>query len=193
MRVFSKLTPLDVGRLRDHLLRLQPTDRVMRFSGHVSDDFIAEHCRKLDWLTAVVVGWFEDGELRGAAEIRFEHPGAERAEVAVTVEGPWQDQGLGTALLHRAIVIARNRAAKSIYMLCLIDNPRMLHIAAKCDGVLQLYGGQAEADLLLPYPTQLSLLEEAAGDGAGYLGRAYEQIRAGALPRWDWPAFSPAH
>ena len=53
----------------------------------------------------------------------------------MTVEDRWQDQGLGTELLRRAIVHARNRGLKSLYMICLTDNRRMQAIAGLSGGI----------------------------------------------------------
>lgn len=177
MRVFRKLAPFESWRLRDHLLRLDAEDRLKRFSGAVGEAFIAEHCRRIDWLNAVVIGCFEDGVLRGAAELWPDTPLAGRAELAVTVERPFQNRGIGTALLGRAVTVAGNRAVRSLYMICLLDNRRIQHIARKFDGALTLHDDQAEADITVPYPTQLSLWEEAAADGFGFVGMLMDQFR----------------
>ena len=180
MQAFRKLLPPEIAALRDHLLRLTPADRQARFSGHVGDLAVGEHCARIDWMRAAVVGFFEDGVLRGAAEIRWDDPrSAWRAEVAVTVEDGWQDQGVGTELLRRAIVVCRNRAIKSIYMICLLDNRRMQRIARKFEGALDFANGQVEADIRVPFPTQFTLLEEAVTDGAGLVATWWDRIERG--------------
>src|ERR1022692_2637133 len=55
---------------RDHLLRLDRESRYRRFSGTVSDDFIAGHAATANVIGVVVHGFFVDGVLRGAAELR---------------------------------------------------------------------------------------------------------------------------
>ena len=55
---------------RDHLLRLDRDSRRSRFGGGVSDDFIAIYVELARRLDAVVHGFFVDGVLRGAAELR---------------------------------------------------------------------------------------------------------------------------
>jgi hypothetical protein len=69
--------------------------------------------------------------------------------------------------MRRAILTASNRAVASIYMLCLSDNRRMQSIAKKFDGRLGFRDGEADAQLDVPSPTQLSLAAEALGDGFG--------------------------
>lgn len=192
MRVYRKLVPFENWRLEQHLLRLTPTDRETRFSGGLADAAVAEHCRRLDWMQAVVLGCLDEGELRGAAELWLDGRSG-RAELAVTVERDWQDQGIGTALLGRALTVARNRAARSIYMLCLIDNRRMQHLARKFDGQLLLQDGQAEADISVPWPSQLSLWQEATADGLGLVGTLLEALgRRGPAPLAALPAAAPA-
>ena len=36
-------------RIRDHPLRLEGEDRLLRFGGHASDPHIAAYCERLDW------------------------------------------------------------------------------------------------------------------------------------------------
>ena len=55
---------------RDHLLRLDRESRHRRFSGAVSDEFIIHHAASANEIGVVVHGFFVDGVLRGAAELR---------------------------------------------------------------------------------------------------------------------------
>jgi RimJ/RimL family protein N-acetyltransferase len=177
MRVYRKLLPSEIGRFRDHLRRLSPLDRQSRFAGGVSDTYIEEYCRRFDWLAGVIFGAFVDGELRGVAELRWLGPGVDwRAEIAITVEEAYQDQGVGTELLRRVVVYARNRGLKSLYMLCLTDNRRMQAIARKFEGELVFAPGQVEAGIAVPFPTQFTLLAEAWGDGAAFATQWWEQF-----------------
>jgi len=180
MRVYRKLLPTELSRFRDHLLRLSPADMQSRFSAGVGAAFIEEHCRRFDWLSGRILGAFDDGALVGAAEIRWlEKPGRGwRAEVAITVEENYQEQGVGTELLRRVVTYARNRGLKSLYMLCLTDNRRMQAIARKLEGQLTFESGQVEADIAMPFPTQFTLLDEALGEGAAFAAAVVGAIRA---------------
>jgi RimJ/RimL family protein N-acetyltransferase len=169
MRVFRKLLPYEIWRLREHLLRLTLADRRLRFFAGVNDDYIDSHCRRLDALRAIVVGFFEDGVLRGAAELHLAGDFAGRAELAITVESDWQGHHIGTELLGHAITVAENRGMRTIEMVCLIDNRRMQHVARKFTDRLDVVDDQAEAHLKVPYPTQLSVWQEATMDGLGLM------------------------
>lgn len=169
MYLYRKLVPAEIGAFHDHLLRLTPEDRQYRFVGSVSDDVIAAHCTHFDWLRDVVIGCFVDGILRGAAELRLDDPRLGwRAELAITVEQPWQEHGIGTELTRRAIVVCRNRAIRSIAMICLLDNRRMQRIARKFDADLTYVTGEVEAAIRVPFPTQLTLVSEALDESTAW-------------------------
>lgn len=95
----------ETGAYRDHLLRLDPDSRHRRFSGGLADEVIARHAETADELGVVVHGFFVDGVLRGAAELR--HIGgmfAREAEAAFSIEQPWQSHGVGSALLKLSLI-----------------------------------------------------------------------------------------
>src|SRR4029079_1988938 len=98
---------------RDHLLRLESESRNNRFGGGVSDDFIADYVHLTLSLDSVVHGFFVDRHLRGAAELRMLGRSAtDGAEAAIAIEKNWQSHGVGSALLERTILAARNRGIK---------------------------------------------------------------------------------
>src|SRR5450631_530011 len=122
----GKLLANETDAYREHLLRLDADSRYRRFSGTVSDEFIARHAATAGEIGVVVHGFFVDGVLRGAAELRrngslFAHEG----EAAFSVEQPWQSHGVGTVLLERTLLSARNRGITSLQMQCLANNQRM--------------------------------------------------------------------
>ena len=63
--VIRRLWPGARARIRDHLLRLDREDRVLRFGGHVSDAHIAAYCERLDWSRSLVMGYVVRGKVRG--------------------------------------------------------------------------------------------------------------------------------
>jgi len=165
MRLYRKLLASEREALRDHLLRLSPEDRGLRFQAAQSDAAITAYCAAIDWRRGYVVGMFEAGMLRGVGELRLSPPPRPaRAEIAISVEAPWQNQGVGHELLHRLLVLARNRSIRSVHMICLIDNPRMQHIAAEV-AKLRIEEGAAVAEIAVPEPSLLSFYEEWMADG----------------------------
>ena len=175
---YRKLFPAEARSLAAHLGRLTLNDRSLRFMGAMRDAAIDAHCEGLDWLRTVVIGFFEAGVLRAAAEIQL----ADKrmpvlCEVAVTVETQWQDQGVGTELLRRAVLIVRNRAARGLHISCFSDNYRIQHVASKFGAHFHSRAGHSEADILTPAPTVWSLYEEAAEDGVSWMNLWFDQTR----------------
>lgn len=181
MACFRKLLPFETRALIGHLLRLTAADRRARFGAVLADAGVEAHCRSLDWSRTVVLGYFAGGLLRGAAELNLDGPGpGASAEFAVTVEEGWQDAGVGSELLRRTIVLARNRAVRRLWMLCLTENARMRRIAVKFRGRLSWEEGQAHADVATPLPDFGSLLAEWVGDALGWATGWRERLRAGS-------------
>jgi GNAT superfamily N-acetyltransferase len=112
-----------------HLLRLDAESRRNRFNGTVSDTYIRCYAEPSTLADAVIHGFFLDGVLRAVAELR--PLPADEAEVALSIEKDWQGHGVGAVLLERALLAARNRGIKSLYMTCLPENLRMRRLARK--------------------------------------------------------------
>src|SRR5262245_60122007 len=150
---------------RAHLLRLDPSSRRNRFGGAVSDEFIERYTQPPALSSAIIYGFFVDGMLRGAAELRLlAQP--DEAEAALSVEKAWQSRGVGTVLLERVLLVARNRQIKHLHMLCLADNRRMQQLARKFDAELAFQSGSVVGELRAPASTPMSLMHELVADGA---------------------------
>jgi GNAT superfamily N-acetyltransferase len=150
--------------MRDHLLRLDPADLRLRFGGHVSPTRIVSYADQLDWTRDLVVGCVSDGAARGIGELRLLREGARAAELAVSVERRHQNRGIGTALLRRLVLAARNRLIERLHTVCLIDHGRAVRLARRLDGSLQFEGGWAEARIEPSWPTPWTWLEEALAE-----------------------------
>lgn len=160
-----------------HLKRLSPENRYLRFGGHVGDEFLDRYCESMDWFRSVLIGAFVDGELRGVGEFRRFGEGfwPSSAELAVSVEGEVQDHGIGSILFRRLIVYARNRAVDNMYIMCLRNNHKLKHIAAKHEFTLKSSEDDVEGLLELAGPTYASWMEEAWEEGRAWLRDGYEQ------------------
>jgi GNAT superfamily N-acetyltransferase len=164
-----KLWVSETDLYRDHLLRLDGESRRNRFGGGVSDDFIRSYVGLSTGLDAVVHGFFVDGTLRGAGELRRLGTGfAEEAEAAFSIEKSWQSHGVGTALLERTLLAARNRGIKLLHMACLAENRRMQELARKFDAELTFDFGSVVGEVEAAQPTPLSLMRELVADGHGF-------------------------
>ena len=109
--VIRKLWIGETAKYREHVLRLDPESRRNRFAGGVSDEFVRNYVDLTTALDAVVHGFFIGGidarrrRIAAARRAKFPH----QAEAAISVEKPWQSHGVGSALLQRTLLAARNR------------------------------------------------------------------------------------
>jgi GNAT superfamily N-acetyltransferase len=173
--IIRKLWGHETDAYRDHLLRLDEDSRYRRFSGTVSNEFIAYHAATAGDIGVVVHGFFVEGVLRGAAELRrngsvFAH----EAEAAFSIEQPWQSHGVGTALLERTLLSARNRAIKSLQMQCLANNQRMQQLARKFEAEISFDFGGVVGEVDPAGSTPLSLIREAMADNFGIATAIFE-------------------
>ncbi len=158
----------ELDAYRDHLLRLDRDSRSTRFSGALSDESVARHAATAGEFGVVVHGFFVEGVLRGAAELRpigplFKH----EAEAAFSIEQNWQSHGVGTVLLERTLLSARNRGIKLLRMDCLAHNKRMQQLARKFAAELTFDFGSVVGEVDPPRSTPLSLMREAMADAHG--------------------------
>ncbi len=159
----------EAERYRDHLLRLDAASRRNRFAGTVSDEFLRNYAELSLGIGAIIHGFFVDGILRGAAELRpIGRPVAREAEVAFSIEKPWQSHGVGSALLDRTLLAARNRGLKFLHMACLANNKRMLELARKFDADLTFDFASVVGEVTAPRPTPLSFMREMLADSHGF-------------------------
>ncbi len=167
--VIRKLWVGEAARYRDHLLRLDAVSRRSRFGGGVSDEFIRTYVDTTFGLGSVAHGFFADGELRGAAELRsLGRAFVGEAEAAFSIEEPWQNHGVGFALLDRTLLTARNRGIKTLHMACLADNRRMQELARKFAAELSFDFGDVVGEVAAAQPTPMSVLREIVADNCGF-------------------------
>lgn len=180
MHVVRSLLPGDAPALRQHLLELDPEDRRLRFGHSVSDQVIDEYVAAVDWTRAELFGWLEDGRLIGVAELAYGDRGApvdpRGAELAITVLRDFQNRGIASELMRRALVTARNRNVATVTMQCLIENRKMQHLARKFEGALHFEGGEVEADVSLEGPNALTVAMEVMDRSSSAFGTAMDQL-----------------
>ncbi len=167
--VIRKLWVGETDKYRDHVLRLDSASRHNRFGGGVSDEFICNYVDLSISLDTVVHGFFIDGEMRAAAELRQLGTRFPRqAEAAISVEKPWQSHGVGSALLGRTLLTARNRGFRLLHMACLAENRRMQQLARKFDAELSFDFGSVVGEVESSRANPLSVMKEIMADGHGF-------------------------
>ncbi len=168
--ITRKLWPTEIQKFRDHMLRLDTDSRRMRFGMAVNDSFIKAYTERADLSQDVIYGYFLDGEMHAAAELRpiGDGWGAE-AEAAFSVEPDYQDGGVGTDLLGRIILAARNRGVDRLYMSCLRENHKVQRIAHKYGAQLHFDDCEVIGQFRTPGPTRASLWSEVLDDRNGFV------------------------
>lgn len=146
-----RLDGADKELRRAHLQRLGSEARRARFRGLAGADDPPE--------PALAVGALVEGLVRGVAELYPLGPSSRSAEAALSVEPAFQGRGLGTALLDRLVVLARNRGLAAVELWCAEDNGRLLALLRHLDARLAYQDGDVRARLeLLPAsPATLAL------------------------------------
>ena len=165
-----RLWPSDLDAFRDHLLRLDDRSRFDRFAMVTSDDFMRAYAGRCFGIDDVIFGYFVDGVLRGAGELRPVAPGAHdaSAEAAFSVETGWRRRGIGTALMERIVQAARNRSADTLYMSCLARNEAMQGLAKKFAADLQFDDDALTGKLVARTPKAQALWDEWLEDSTNY-------------------------
>jgi len=158
----------DYRRVEAHLLRLGPEDRYLRFNTPASDHAIRRFVRGLPLSRSLVFAFEVSGDIRAAAQLIWDRGlTPHSAELAITVEEAWRSQGIGTALVQRAVLFARNRRFSKVHMVCLQENIAMRRLAAVAAGQLSYDEGEVAADVHLAPPDQLSVFQEAMEASSG--------------------------
>ena len=114
---------------RAHLLRLDRESRRSRFAMPATDDFVRRYAVTAFDHGTSLFGFFEDGRMHAAGELR---PVTETAaEALFSVEPEHRGEGVATALFARIIDDARALGVRRIYMSCLSRNRAMQALARK--------------------------------------------------------------
>lgn len=164
--VVRRLYRPDLPLFRDHLLRLDSETRRDRFGLQVSDDYLVNYAELCFKPGAITYGYFEDGMIRGAGELRiFPSPQSGGAhmdgEAAFSVEHEWRRRGIGTDLMGHIVLVARNRRIETLTIVCLRHNQAMQALARKFEADLTFERNDVTGHLVARPPSALSYLREA--------------------------------
>jgi RimJ/RimL family protein N-acetyltransferase len=183
--------------LRDHLLRLDRTSRHDRFHGFMDDSFIERYAEKCANDGTVVIAFFENGVVRGAAEL---HPPDQSPdslpEIAFSVESTVRRRGVGSILFRKLISEARAKGYKNLRITTGAQNEAMRALAAKFGAKLVFRHGESTGTIDLTRHDQTELattwIDGAVNATRAVVGfnRAYWRMLlriSGVAPR-EWGA-----
>jgi GNAT superfamily N-acetyltransferase len=181
--LIRKLWGVETHAYRDHLLRLDPESRHNRFNATIADDPVRGYAATAGGSDVILHGFFVNGVLRGVADLRIL---GREAEAAFSIEKPWQSLGIGSALLERCRLAARNRGIKHLQVCCLPANYRMRHLARKFEAEMTFDCGAVIGTMENPYPTPLSLMQEMAVDGHSFAASCVDFQSRLLMPPMRW-------
>ncbi len=164
-----RLYPADLPEFRAHLLRLDADSRRARFAMAASDEFVAAYAQTAFALDTLLFGYFEQGELRGAAELRMlSGDRARMAEAAFNVEPHCRHRGIGSDLMEHVVLAARNRGVRKLYMSCLGWNRAMQALARRFSAELVFESDDVLGIVEAPGPTTGTLVQEAVTNAGSF-------------------------
>jgi GNAT superfamily N-acetyltransferase len=141
--------------LRDHLLRLDRESRHDRFHGFMDDSFIERYAAKCAADGTVVIAYFENGVVRGAAEL---HPPDQSPdslpEIAFSVEACVRRQGVGSILFKKLIAEARFKGYRYLRITTGAQNTAMRALAHKFGAHLTFRHGESSGTIDLKQQRQ---------------------------------------
>jgi GNAT superfamily N-acetyltransferase len=164
---YRALWTFDREEFEAHLKRLSPEDRRSRFQYAATDEQVERHVAEFLTGGGHVIGWFCDGVLRAAAEVMI-LPGGEQAEAAFEVEPEFRGRGVGTELVERALLWARNRGVKRLLIHTTRRNTGMLKAATRRGATFEFDLGEAEGVIEAKSASWRSHAREALFEEQGF-------------------------
>ena len=127
-----RLEASDRPALRTHFLALGAEDRRLRFGFTARDSTIERYVKDIDFTRDAVFGvrnaLDEGRQFDGITHLALDK---NHAEIGVSVLEDARGRGIGSALVSRAAMHARNRGIEVLYMQCLSENRAIMRIAAR--------------------------------------------------------------
>src|ERR1700716_1670227 len=134
--------------LRDHLLRLDRNSRHDRFHGFMDDSFIERYAEKCANDGTIVIAFFENGVVRGAAEL---HPPDQTPdslpEIAFSVEASVRRRGVGSILFKKLIAEAQRNGYRALPITTGVQNQAMRALAHKFGAHLTFRHGESTGSI----------------------------------------------
>ncbi|KZD21586.1 GNAT family N-acetyltransferase [Tardiphaga robiniae] len=155
------LAARELPLFRDHLLRLDRESRRDRFNGSLDDEWVARYAEKSVNTGTVILAYFEDGIVRGAAELHQADLSPDSLpEIAFSVESIVRRKGVGSILFTRLIAKARSMGYAKLRITTGAQNDAMRALANKFGAHLSFRHGESTGVLDLRDPMGVGLVAQ---------------------------------
>ena len=141
-------------QFKAHLLRLDADSRRDRFNGPTNNAFVSSYADRCFQDGTLVIGYVENGEVLGAAELH-ERPNDPEptGEIAFSVEKQLQHRGLGGILFARLVEAARAFGYERLRVTTHPQNTAMKRLARRFNASLKFEDGETVGSIVLaPQP-----------------------------------------
>lgn len=133
-----------------HLLRLDAASRRDRFNGPTSDEFVRTYAQRSFHDGTIVIGYVEDREVLGAAELHERPEDIEpTGEIAFSVERHLQHRGLGGLLFAGLVESARAFGYERLLVTTHPQNEAMKRLARRFNASLRFADGETLGEIRL--------------------------------------------
>lgn len=170
------LTTSELPKYLEHLLRLDSTDRRMRFGYAIGDTGIREHVQRIDLRTDYILALFDDDLDVVAAAHMARGRDDDLAEFAFSVDREWRSCGVGCELFNRTVLWARNRGIRQAILYCLYENQAIRQLARQAGVQMTVDAGEIEGRLDLLPATPWSFLAEHTSECLAWLGQLDQSL-----------------
>ena len=170
---FHAMRPLDSSEYHDyadHLKMLDKTDRYLRFSKVVEDEWIDRFVEGVirDRNSVIIAHYDPHLSLDGAAHVCLvERNGQRYVDMGLSVVPQARHRGIGYHLLQRGLLWARNRGGARLWSVCATDNLDMQLLAQEYNMKFSTFNNSIEAMIesqpVTADSVALELLEDQVG------------------------------
>ncbi len=150
--VVRRVLPYEYRKYREHLKLLDADSRKMRFSCHVTDNFIDKICDQIESVPENHVLFCIENDNLEFVAMGHIIPG-KRSEIALSVLKKYQKKGMGSALMKRVIHYCKTHGIFKGYMICLQSNHAILKLCKKHKIKIHSEYGESTGMLDLDFPS----------------------------------------
>jgi len=166
--IVRRVLPHEYPKYRQHLKRLDRESQILRFGYPISEYVIDQLCDRFESNASKhVLFCVEDAELNfiGVGHVSLE----DGMELAFSVFKEYQGQGIGNALMVRAIHWCQTHGITNGCMVCLSSNLAIRRLCAKHGISMKNDHGETSAELRLPEAKVDTFIQEAIDSNAAVI------------------------